>query len=248
MGIQLRVFRRFLRRVPAYYREYCQIKRSAPPEWPCRLSYPCLDDKGEGAGSAQGHYFHQDFLVAQRIFAKNPQRHVDIGSRIDGFVAHVAVFRPIEIIDIRPLPVLHNVTTLQLDVANGDGLPQHITDSLSCLHVIEHFGLGRYGDPLGITAWQQGFRNMVTMLAPGGRFYFSTPVGVQRIEFNAHRVFHPQTILTLATKLNLQLQYFSYVDDAGALHPGVQLTPELLQSLGQATYSCGIFEFVKQGF
>ena len=62
---------------------------------------PCLTDRFEESGAARGHYFHQDLLVAQRIFDSAPARHVDMGSRIDGFVAHVASFREPEQRDLR---------------------------------------------------------------------------------------------------------------------------------------------------
>jgi hypothetical protein len=65
--------------------------------------FPILSDYGENAGTAKGHYFHQDLLVASLICANNPDHHIDIGSRIDGFVAHVAAFRKIEVFDVRPL-------------------------------------------------------------------------------------------------------------------------------------------------
>src|ERR1700689_4816288 len=68
--------------------------------------YPILTDYDAEAGSARGHYFHQDLLVASFIHDRNPARHIDIGSRIDGFVAHVASFRNIEVMDIR---ALHNI-------------------------------------------------------------------------------------------------------------------------------------------
>ena len=60
-----------------------------------------LNEKFADSGIASGHYFHQDLLVARKIFQHNPQKHVDIGSRTDGFVAHVATFREIEVFDIR---------------------------------------------------------------------------------------------------------------------------------------------------
>jgi hypothetical protein len=64
--------------------------------------YPCLNDWVEPSGYASGAYFHQDLFVAQRVFAAKPRRHIDIGSRIDGFVAHLATWREIEVIDVRP--------------------------------------------------------------------------------------------------------------------------------------------------
>jgi len=89
-------------------------------------------------------------LVARLIHDHNPKRHIDIASRVDGFVAHVASYRGIEVVDVHPLPKseLENITFRQADLMNPQDLGQ--TDSLSCLHAIEHFGLGRYTNPIDI--------------------------------------------------------------------------------------------------
>ena len=107
-----------------------------------------LFDYSANAGSYIGHYFHQDLLVAKFIYEKSPKRHIDIGSRMDGFVAHVAAFREIEVVDVRPLSRSkhENIKFTQVDFMK----PQEDlgkADSVSCLHAIEHFGLGRYTDP-----------------------------------------------------------------------------------------------------
>ena len=73
-------------------------------EFPMGKPYRVFGERRQPAGAASGHYFHQDLLVARDVFARNPTRHIDVGSRVDGFVAHVASFREIEVVDIRPLP------------------------------------------------------------------------------------------------------------------------------------------------
>ena len=65
-----------------------------------------LQDYSDNAGQNKGHYFHQDLLVAKMIYDTKPRRHIDIGSRLDGFVAHVASFREIEVFDIVAKPPL----------------------------------------------------------------------------------------------------------------------------------------------
>ena len=204
-------------------------------------TYPITDDYESSAGTAQGHYFHQDLLVAQFIFQANPQRHIDIGSRIDGFVAHVATFRRIEIYDIRTLNDCghSNIEFKQADLMLG--LESNVTDSISCLHTIEHFGLGRYGDQINPRGYIVGMESLVKMLKPGGILYISFPIGKNnQIHFNSHRVFHPKDIFSWAPN-TLNLIRFDYVDDTGELHQNF----DLLNSELVVTHGCGIYTFCK---
>jgi hypothetical protein len=117
-------------------------------------------------------------------------------------------------------------------------------DSLSSLHALEHFGLGRYGDPIDYNGHLKGFENMYNILKSGGAFYFSVPIGEQRIEFNAHRVFSI-SYLTEMFQNKFEILSFSYVDDRGELHKEVILTQELIQKNCNCNYGCGIFELRK---
>jgi len=203
--------------------------------------YPIMSEYGESAGTAGGHYFHQDLLVSQFIFQANPSRHIDIGSRIDGFVAHVAAFRKIEIFDIRELSGSNhpNIVYSQANLMLGAG--EGITDSLSCLHTIEHFGLGRYGDPINPEGYILGFNNLIEMLKPSGVLYISFPIGkTNEVHFNAHRVFHPRDIFSWAPN-KLNLIRFDYVDDIGDLHKNF----DVLNNDLDVTYGCGIYTFRK---
>lgn len=145
-----------------------------------------------------GAYFFQDQVVARWIHESSPVRHVDIGSRIDGFVGNLAVFREVDVIDIRPLSHgIRNVRFHQLDLLQE--MPaewRECTDSLSCLHTIEHFGLGRYGDPIDPEGHLKGLERLKKMVKTDGMLYLSTQIGPQRIEFNAHRVFSPATVIS----------------------------------------------------
>lgn len=195
---------------------------------------PILADYKAAAGEAKGHYFHQDLLVASLIHTASPVRHIDVGSRVDGFVAHVASFRRLEIFDVRPLRVVHpHIQFVQRDLsAPGDDL-REITDSLSCLHALEHFGLGRYGDPIDPDGHLKGFATLASMVKPGGIFYLSVPIGAPGVFFNAHRVFAPTDVLGWA-RGDFELIRFDYVDDAGDLHQDQNLhaTPPLEFGLG----------------
>lgn len=216
-------------------------------EFPFGKLYPCLGDRNDDSGVANGAYFHQDLLVARRIFAANPQRHIDVGSRIDGFVAHVASFREIEVVDIRTLvSTVANIVFRQADLMDKPAMQLlECCDSLSCLHALEHFGLGRYGDPLNLNGHRTGFNNMTSMLKAGGRFYLSVPIGPQRIEFNAHRVFSVGYLLALVAD-QFTVQSFSYVDDGGNLHENVPLAANAISLDYGCDYGCGILELVKK--
>jgi hypothetical protein len=188
----------------------------------------------------------QDLLVARWIFEANPQKHVDVGSRVDGFVAHVASFRNIEVFDIRPISTqIPGVVCKQADLMRRiDRELRGYCDSLSCLHAIEHFGLGRYADPIDPRGYQNGIANMALLLKPGGRFYLSTPIGRERVEFNAIRVFDPRSIIQCAEINELLLQDLTVIGRDGDLI-NVPLTEETLMKLAQARYNLGIFIFTK---
>lgn len=249
-GLDPRTFIMGLRGLPAACRDYLKLRneiRATGHAWKTRFSRPCLTDRYQSSGPAAGHYFQQDLLVASRILARRPTRHIDVGSRVDGFVSHVAVFRKLEVIDMRPLSVSHpNIIFRQCDLRH---LPDDLIascDSVSCLHALEHFGLGRYGDAVDADGHAHGLSNLVRMLTPGGTLYLSVPIGAQRIEFNAHRVFRVETILAIATD-ECELRDFSFVDNAGRLHESITPGWEVRLNVSRIDYGCGIFEFQKKG-
>ena len=248
-GLDLNKTTQSVRGLRPFVRDYRRWQGASDrPELPMTRFYPCLADRWGEAGDLKDGYFHQDLLVAQRIHDLKPRRHIDIGSRIDGFVAHVASFRAIEIFDIRPLSfTARNITFGQCDLSQT--LPLELigcSDSVSCLHALEHFGLGRYGDPIDPDGHKKALANLISMLQPGGHLFLSVPIGPQRVEFNAHRVFHPRHIVNLAGP-SVALDRFSYIDDAGHLHEGCPITGMTADEVYGCNYGVGIFEFKKQG-
>jgi len=207
-----------------------------------------LNDKNAPGGLMTGHYFHQDLFIARCLFNAKPIRHLDIGSRTDGFVAHVASFREIEIVDIRPIKSrVKNISFKQADLMK---LPSDMIgcyDSISSLHAIEHFGLGRYGDPINYFGYKKVIENIALMLAPGGTFYFSVPIGSQRVEFNAHRVFSLKYLFELLAP-NFIPQSFSFVDDNGDFFEDYNLNDREIVCSLNCQYGCGIFVLKKREF
>ena len=113
-------------------------------------------------------------------------------------------------------------------------------DSVSSLHAIEHFGLGRYGDPIDYNGHIKAIKNISDILVQGGRFYFSAPIGIQRIEFNAHRVFSMNYLLEILTT-DFIIESFSFIDDQGNFFKEVNLTNRQISSNFGCDYGCGIF-------
>ena len=243
MGLDAPKARRTLSGLPKYVRDAMAYGRLAGPEGSFALRlrdlYPVLGEHRAAAGCMTGHYFHQDLWAARRIFEAAPAHHVDVGSRIDGFIAHLLTFRSATVIDIRPpsdhVDGLHFIVD---DATHLSGIEDASLESVSCLHAVEHFGLGRYGEPVDPFAAQKAMAALSRVLRPGGRLYFAVPVGRERLMFNEHRVFAPSTVLDAFS--GLTLVSFAVVDDAG--HLKLARDP---RDYSKAEYSCGLFEFVK---
>ncbi len=247
-GIQPKLVFTSFKGLPYFSRDLREIRKQLKGNTDFRITqlYPVLRERFETNGDLKSHYFHEDLVVARRIFENNPQNHVDVGSRVDGLVAHIASFRTLEVFDIRPQQT--QIRNIQFVVADFMNIPEslhHYTDSLSSLNVIEHFGLGRYGDPVDVNGHLKGLDNMFKVLKPGGKFYFSTPIGPQRIEFNAHRVFSLAYLLNYFES-RYHLDHFSYVDDQGDLHENVSLTEVAIQTNCGCQFGFGIFEMRKR--
>ena len=118
-------------------------------------------------------------------------------------------------------------------------------DSLSCLHAIEHFGLGRYGDPVNPLGYRRGIENLSKFLVSGGHLYLSTPIGRERVEFNANWVFNPSTILDVASSVGLTLYELTVLDQQGGRETVPSPTKQKLDALAKEHYRLGIFQFIK---
>jgi SAM-dependent methyltransferase len=227
--------------IPRYFRylidwyKYSKMEGAEPTK--VKDAYPCLNDRSP-SNPYDRHYFYQDVWAFQKISESKTAVHVDVGSRAI-YVGMLTIITKVIFVDIRPLLVsLENFESRKGDILSlpfDDGTIQ----SLSCLHVAEHIGLGRYGDPLDPYGTEKAIRELSRILSPGGNLYFSLPIGVPRIEFNAHRIHAPSKILEYFH--GLELHHFSAIDDDGIFHP--EADPVTYKS---AKYACGLFHFIKR--
>ncbi len=201
-----------------------------------------LSDRTATAGAVDPHYFTQDIHVARKILNAAPERHVDVGSRIDGFVSHLAVFREIDVIDLRPEPpkLDPNIRFTQGDLMCPSDDLRELTSSLSCLHTLEHLGLGRYGDKVDPNGYKTGLETLISMLRSNGTLYVSTPIGRPQVVFNAHRIFAPEEFVEV-TASELDLVTFDFIDDQGRLALDANLS-----DARNLSYGCGIYTFTKR--
>lgn len=219
----------------AYVRDWHRYRRMEGAE-PLHLidSWPQLHDRTPRT-PFDAHYFWSSGWAMRRIVAQRPSRHVDIGSQV-AFVNLLSAVVPVTFVDYRPL----DVRIEGLDCRSGDILHLPFEDqsveSLSCLHVAEHIGLGRYGDPLNPHGTRQACAELQRVLAPGGCLYFAIPIGRQRVCFNGCRIHSPQQILQYFVEL--RMTQFLAVRDDGTCVVGIDLC-ELSDSL----YACGMFGF-----
>jgi len=201
-----------------------------------------LGDHKEKSGVIDRHYFLQDINIANKIFVNKPIKHVDIGSRLDGFISHLASFRKVEVFDIRKNILNHpNIVFNQLDITKqlNDNMYNY-SDSVSCLHSIEHFGLGRYGDKIDPLGHIKGFKNLLNLIKKDGLLYISFPIAYKSsIEFNAHRIFEVKEIFNWSK--NFELVNFDYIDDNGKLF----LEQNINFHNKNLCYGCGMYVLKK---
>lgn len=194
-----------------------------------------------------GEYFFQDLYVSKKIIESKPKTHYDVGSRVDGFISILSTHLKVQVLDIRPLDVsIDNVSFQQLDIVNLPTKFYGIANSLSCLHTMEHIGLGRYGDPIGVDDWINALSNLKKLLSKDGVLYISTPIGREVVRFNSNRIFSPSILCRKAIEIGLELHSFAYLSFSNNKPQMIYESAEPdrdFEKLNDIPYSLGIFIF-----
>lgn len=197
---------------------------------------PFLSEKNSTHGYDRHYVYHTAW--AARVLAKsNPERHVDVSSQLQ-FSTLVSAFIPVDQYDYRTTDIeLEGLSTGAADLLSLP-FPDASIASLSCMHVVEHIGLGRYGDPLDPLGDVKACRELARVLAPAGMLLFVVPVGNPRIEFNAHRVYSYEQVVDLFPELELVESLL--VPDSGEM----PLVPNPDSAIiNQQYFGCGCFCF-----
>jgi len=223
--------------------DYFKFKRKNDGRFALRIKdlYPCVREKTAKI-SFDRHYVYHTAWAARKVEEINPKFHIDISSSIS-FSAILSAFVPVKFYDYRPAELnLSGLTSGKADLAAlpfADGSIQ----SLSCMHVVEHVGLGRYGDKIDPTGDLKAIGELKRVLAPGGFLLFVVPMGRPKIQFNAHRIYGYDQIREYFN--DLELKEFSLIparaEDGGIIYDATK------ERADHESYGCGCFLFKKSG-
>lgn len=201
--------------------------------------YPCMNENSLETVFDR-HYIYHPAWAARVLAQTRPTYHVDISSSLY-FCSIASAFVPIKFYDYRPPDLgLSNLSTAPVDLLSLPFATGSI-QSLSCMHVVEHIGLGRYGDPLDPNGDLKAIAELKRVLAQGGSLLFVVPIGTPKILFNAHRIYAFDQIMKYFC--DLEMKSFALIPDnpsgAGLIE---QATKEMAD---KQQYGCGCFWFKK---
>jgi hypothetical protein len=201
--------------------------------------YPCLNERTTNT-IFDTHYIYHTAWAARVLRRVAPSLHTDISSSLY-FPAIASAFVPVRFFDYRP-PRLY-LDSLEVGRADLNALPFHSdsVECLSCMHVVEHVGLGRYGDPIDPQGDVRAMGELTRVVARGGSLIFVIPVGRPKILYNAHRIYSYAQIVDAFAQLEL-VEFALVPDDAETR--GLMKNPDPV-IVAQQEYGCGCFLFRK---
>jgi hypothetical protein len=189
------------------------------------------------------HYIYHPAWAIRKLKDCKVEKHIDISS-ILSFSANLSAFIPVQFYDYRPANlVLDRLETGSEDLTHLSFSNNSVT-SLSCMHTIEHIGLGRYGDPIDYNGDIKAINELCRVLAPNGILLIVVPVGKEnKIVFNAHRIYESKSFIQYFENNGLRLKEFTLIpDNESDGHLVLNPSDDLLL---RQNYGCGCFYFTK---
>lgn len=226
----------------SYVADFLSFKRKAIADGQrfslvLRDLYPCVSDK-TATTLFDRHYIYHPAWAARVLAQTRPEWHVDISSSLN-FCTLVSAFIPVRFYDYRPAELrLSNLTSTPADIC-ALPFPDASVHSISCMHVVEHIGLGRYGDPIDPNGDLKAIAELKRVLAPGGDLLFVVPVGRPRIMFNAHRIYSYGQIVGCFSEF--KLIEFALIPDCPV--DGGLISNASKELADSQKYACGCFWF-----
>jgi SAM-dependent methyltransferase len=224
---------------PFIIRDYLLFARKKNKRFPIKLRdfYPQIKDKTI-ATNFDRHYIYHVAWAVRKVLEIKPIFHTDISSSLY-FSSTLSASIPVKFYDYRPAQIkLSNLDSYSADLTELP-FPDESLASLSCMHTVEHIGLGRYGDPIDPNGDLKAIKELKRVLAKNGSLLFVVPIGKPKIEFNAHRIYSYQMIKDLFS--DLELREFYFIPESGS--PSLN---EKEEAANKSTYACGCFWFIKK--
>ncbi|MFA5421059.1 MAG: DUF268 domain-containing protein [Patescibacteria group bacterium] len=231
-----------------FWRDYFKYKKENNRfKIPVIELWPITYDKTEYT-SFDSHYVYHIAWAIRKILeireSENIEKHIDFSSSLH-FCANLSAFLPVEFYDYRPARLrLSNLRSEHADLTNLENFKDNSIKSLSSMHVVEHIGLGRYGDKIDVEGDMRAINELKRVCSIGGNILFVVPVGKERIQFNAHRIYSFNIIKNLFGE-NFELKEFSLVDDNYNFLEKIDLG-EAVELVENQSYGCGCFWFIKK--
>jgi hypothetical protein len=233
-----------LMRYPSFFTEFFLFRKMIRNDKRFSVNvtdlFPCLLDNTPKTGF-EPHYLYHPAWAARVVKKVNPAKHIDIASTVN-FSTMLSAFIPVDFYDYRPA----DISFSNLECKRGDLTKLHFADgaieSLSCMHTVEHVGLGRYGDKLDPTGDLEAAKELSRVVKSGGTFIFVVPVGKPKIEFNAHRIYSYEQVLAMFP--DMELKEFSLVPDDYRKY-GL-ITDANKELVKEQSWGCGCFWFIKK--
>ena len=239
-------FHPFVAAIPYFleYRKFCKSAKEQKDdrfELSWKNAYPCLNDKTSDTPFDYHYVYHTGW--AARILAKTqPKEHVDISSSLY-FVSIASAFVKMKFYDYRPADLV--MSNLESGAADIMTLPfeGNSLESLSCLHVMEHIGLGRYGDPINAAADLTAISELKRVVKPGGTLIFATPIGGKaKVMYNAHRIYTYELLEKLFE--GFEIADFAVISDSPKAYHFIEHATKA--DADACNYGCGCFWFRKK--